>query len=148
MSELKKVSAENKPSALLPVMGFILALCTAAICYAVAPMIGELLRDNENFTERLADMKDRDLHMMIGVVLWFISLAFIVMIISLFQGKDTLIDQESKTVRIKQKDLSPRRIRRYEAKIDKQRKEKIKALKRMRDKQEAIDRKAREKSDS
>lgn len=148
MTEFKKVTKENKPTALLPAMGLILAVCTAAICYAVAPMIGEQLRGNAQFAERIAEVDDRNLHIMIGVTLWFISLAFIVMIISLFQGNDTLIDQESKTVRLKQKDLSPRKIRRYEAKIAKQRQQKIKALKRMRDKQEAIDRKARDKAGS
>lgn len=145
MSEFKKVTEENKPTALLPAMGFILALCTAAICYATAPMIGDFLRENDQVSEQIVEVQDRDLHLMIGIMMWFISLALIVMLVSLFQGRDTLIDQESKTVRLKDKDLTPRKIRRYESKIDRQRAQKIKALKRMRDKQEAIDRKAKDK---
>ncbi|MCB9436158.1 MAG: hypothetical protein H6673_04085 [Anaerolineales bacterium] len=145
MTEFKKVTEENKPSALLPAMGLVLALCTAAICYATAPAIGDFLRENDRVSEQIADIQDRDLYLMIGIMMWFISLALIVMFVSLIQGRDTLIDQESKTVRLKEKDLTPRKIRRYEAKIAHQRAQKIKALKRMRDKQEAIDRKAKEK---
>lgn len=156
MSNIKEAPPEErKPSALLPAMGLIMAVCSALISVFSAPIIVDLLNENvsdfESRTEKLVPGRDKVpaalfdlmgkeftyLHLLIAIVAWFIMMAVFVMVVSGVAGRASLIDQEARTVKPRKSELTPAQIKKYEKKLEQQRLEKIKALKRMKSKHDS-----------
>jgi len=152
MSNIKEVPPEaRKPSALLPAMGLIMAICSAIISVFSSPLIIDLLRENisqfEGRTQKLTTGKAvlfqlmgkdfTQLHLLLSVITWFILMAIFVMVVSGVAGRASLVDQEARTVKPRKSELTPRQIKKYEKKLEQQRLEKIKALKRMKSKSDS-----------
>lgn len=147
-----------KQSALLPVMGLFMAIACAVISVFSAPIIVKLLQDNiaifKERTERLSQqdktlfkLLDQDftqLHLILAVVIWFICMALFVMVVSQIAGRASLVEQEARTVAPRKSELTAKEIKKYERKIEQQRLERIKVLKKMKSKAEA---EARRKKD-
>lgn len=158
MSEIRQaVPDAKKPSVLLPVMGLVIAVCCGVIAYFSAPMIIDALIDNfDNF--QVDELDDTQIiitssdsgnvrHLQrtqaelataatVGIILFSILMTFV----SMVGGRAGLKERQETLAPPKPGQGSDKDWEKYERKLAKQRREKIEALKRIKAKKEAEER--------
>lgn len=131
----------KKPSPIMPVVGIVLALALAGMAYFAAPLIIEFAEDNvTQFQESTAEFDDDDMELLTlaaGVMLWFLTFSILMTIVAAVAGRRTVIEQEQATLHPRMDQLTPKAARKYEAKVAAQRKKKIEALKKLKEREEA-----------
>ena len=157
MSEIRQaVPDAKKPSVLLPIMGLTIAISCGVIAYFSAPMIIDTLIDNvENFqvyepddTQILINNQafarnqaELATTAAVGIVLFSIFMTFV----SLIGGRAGLKERQETLTAPKPGQGTDKQWEKYERQLAKQRKEKIAALKRIKAKKEAEERKRSKK---
>ncbi|PJF45008.1 MAG: hypothetical protein CUN55_01130 [Phototrophicales bacterium] len=137
----------KRPSALGPLMGLLLAASLAVISYFAAPLLIDQLKANfTSFDEAIIEedealegqsSNEDTITYVTAAFIWFTSFSLLMVLVSAVVGRDSVIEAERKTVHPRQDKMSPREAKKYYAKISKQRRQKIAALKKLKAKEEA-----------
>lgn len=152
MSEIRQaVSDAQKPSALLPLMGLVIAVCCVVIGYFSAPMILDTLIENvDNFQELSEDeiainnqpYSRSNAEIAATATVAIILFSILMTLVSMVGGRAGLKERQETLVPPKPGQGTDKEWEKYERKLAKQRREKIEALKRIKAKK---DREARKK---
>lgn len=140
MSEdLKQAIPEaKKPSVIMPIVGIVMAVSLAGMSFFAAPILIDLLKENSTqFNDVANDLDDNMLLGAMGVMIWFTTFSILMTVVAAAAGGNTVIDEEQRTLHPRLDQMTPRKAKQYEAKIQKQRQKKIRELKKMRERQEA-----------
>ena len=126
----------KKPNPLLPVLGVFLGGSLAVAAYFGAPLLIDILSENiGSFDESTKEIEDDMLHYAFAVLIWFISFSILMTVVASVAARPTVIEQEQRTLHPRKDKLTQREAKKYESKIQKQRKKKIAALKKLKEKQ-------------
>lgn len=146
--ELRQAVHEaKKPSVIGPVMGLVLAAALGVAAYFAAPIIIEQLKENfTQFDEALIEedevvgeesSNEQLITYATAGFIWFVIFSILMLMVSGVAGRDSVVDSERKTLHPRQDELSARQAEKYYAKISKQRRKKIEALKKLKAQEEA-----------
>ncbi len=128
-------SSGRKPNAFMPVFGLVIGLCFAGIAYFAAPLVIDNLNNFEQFASKTENVEEMVLRVSIAAAMWIILFSFAMFLVAMVAGGDSLVDREQKTVLPKGKKMTKRKLARHQRKLDQNRRKRLEALKRMRDKQ-------------
>jgi hypothetical protein len=125
---VKQAKKKKSGSALLPVMGFLLAIVYGVIAYYLSPVLTELLMENSaRFESRIGDMVGQ-FELGLSFVLWILLMAISFMMVAGLLGEDP--DKEMQVLKPRPGDKKQtKRYIRYQEKLAKKRQQQIKEKK-------------------
>lgn len=158
MSEIRQaVDDAKKPSIFLPLMGLIMAICCGVIAYFSAPIVLDTLIENVDSFEAVPNDDTPELEEQILInnqqfsrrqaelaataTVAIILFSFLMTFVSILGGRTGLKERQEILTPPKPGKGTNKQWEKYERKLAKQRKEKIEALKRIKAKKEAAERK-------
>jgi hypothetical protein len=137
MSTYHVPEPEKKFNPFLPMLGLILAIMIGVVAYFAAPIVVDLLEKNvDQFATRLQEEPERKDQVTIGIgaFIWIAFFGLAMTIVMAAKPRD-IVDEEY--ANLKPRDLTdPKAVQRYEKKFAKNRRDKIKAVKRIKKQRE------------
>lgn len=136
MSIVKQTEHKKKVNPYLPVIGLVLAFSIALLAFGLSGVIKDVVIENfADVQTRVAEEENGELYLqgMIGAVIWFAGFVTVMSVVSMALARNIVEDEYSIQMPV---NPTKKDIERYRKAMSKNRKDKIKAAKRLKAKKD------------